>query len=98
MIMVKKDKHSKIYYTNIFQSQFLKFQDKDKRASAQGEARRLSRDVWELLMVLPTNDSLFKGFMKISTDDVISIQVLFLTSYLSTINNHFIFKIDVTSN
>ncbi|XP_012941309.1 ubiquitin carboxyl-terminal hydrolase 34 [Aplysia californica] len=44
--------------------------DKEKRASVQAEARRLSRDVWELLMVLPTNENLLKGFMKISSDQV----------------------------
>ncbi|KAH9519588.1 Ubiquitin carboxyl-terminal hydrolase 34 [Bulinus truncatus] len=46
--------------------------ERDRKSSIQAEARRLSRDVWELLMMLPTNESLLNGFMNISTDQVVS--------------------------
>ncbi|KAK6998655.1 ubiquitin carboxyl-terminal hydrolase 34-like isoform X2, partial [Biomphalaria glabrata] len=46
--------------------------ERERKASIQAEARRLSRDVWELLMMLPTNESLLNGFMNISTDQVVT--------------------------
>ncbi|KAK3803788.1 hypothetical protein RRG08_026023 [Elysia crispata] len=53
-------------------SLYLENVEKEKKASFQAEARRLSRDVWELLMMLPTNESLLSGFMKISTDQEVT--------------------------
>ncbi|BFZ12255.1 hypothetical protein BsWGS_15296 [Bradybaena similaris] len=46
--------------------------EKERKASLQAEARRLSRDVWELLMMLPSNESLLNGLMKISTDQEVT--------------------------
>ena len=50
---------------------FVFLQESQERWGLQTKARVLSRKVWELLMLLPTNPAMLQGFKSITNDQVI---------------------------
>lgn len=51
------------WYINIWQ-------DSQERWGLQTKARVLSRKVWELLMLLPTNQNMWDGFQSLVSEEV----------------------------
>ena len=49
----------------------LSFQDSQERNVLEMKARVMSRKVWELLMLLPTNLEMLEAFKNLVTDEVI---------------------------